>query len=172
MNITSNRRNWNDAPPIKCREETSASHWDVLNKDAKPESNHEEVTDYSPLRDTVQGTCLSSEVPRSWTSRKCEEQFRVKENEETTMWFWTGSTGHKGHLVQFSSVAQSCPSLRPHGLQHTRLPCSSPTPRVYSNSCALSRWCHPTISSSVVPFFSHLQSFPASGSFLMSQFFS
>ena len=62
-------------------------------------------------------------------------------------------------------------SLPPHGLQHTSPPCSSPTPGVYSNSCPLSWWCHPTISSSVVPFSSHLQSFPASGSFLMSQFF-
>ena len=61
-------------------------------------------------------------------------------------------------------------SLRPHGLQHTRLPCPSPTPGAYLNSCALSRWCHPTTSSSVVPF-SRLQSFPASGSFPMSQFF-
>ena len=61
-------------------------------------------------------------------------------------------------------------SLRPHGLQHTRPPCLSPTPRVYSNSRPLSRWCHPTISSSVVPFYC-LQSFPASGSFQMSQFF-
>ena len=57
------------------------------------------------------------------------------------------------------------------GLQHTRLPCPSPTPRAYSNSCPLSRWCHPTISSSVIPFSSHLQSFPASGSFPMSQLF-
>ena len=62
-------------------------------------------------------------------------------------------------------------SLRPHGLQHTRPPCPSPTPRVYSDSYPWSRWCHPTISSSVVPFSSCLQSFPASGSFLMSQFF-
>ena len=61
-------------------------------------------------------------------------------------------------------------SLRPHGLQHTRLPCPSATPRAYSNLCPLSRWCHPTISSSVVPF-SRLQSFPASGSFQMNQFF-
>ena len=59
-------------------------------------------------------------------------------------------------------------SLQPHGLQHARLPCPSPTPRAYSNSGPLSRWCHPTISSSVVPF-SRLQSFPASGSFPMSQ---
>ena len=62
-------------------------------------------------------------------------------------------------------------SLQPHGLQHTRLPCLSPTPGVYPNSCPLSRWCHPTISSSVIPFASCLQSFPASGSFQMSQFF-
>jgi len=63
-------------------------------------------------------------------------------------------------------------SLWPHGLQHARTPCPSPTPRVYSNSCPLSQWCHPTISSSsVVPFSSCLQSFPASGSYPMSQFF-
>ena len=72
--------------------------------------------------------------------------------------------------VQFShSVVSS--SLRPHGLQHARPPCPSPTPRVYSDSCPLSRWCHPAISSSVDPFSSCLQSFPASGSFPMSQFF-
>ena len=70
--------------------------------------------------------------------------------------------------VQFSHSVVS-KSLRPHGLQHIRLPCPSPTPRVYSNSCPSSQWCHPSISSSVVPF-SCLQSFPASGSFLMSQF--
>ena len=62
-------------------------------------------------------------------------------------------------------------SLRPHGLQHVRFPCPTPTPGVYSNSCPLSRWCHPTISSFVVPFFSCLQSFWASGSFQISQFF-
>ena len=62
-------------------------------------------------------------------------------------------------------------SLLPHGLQHARPPCPSPTPRVYSNSCPLSWWCHPTISSSVVPFSSRLQSFPASGSFQISQLF-
>ena len=62
-------------------------------------------------------------------------------------------------------------SLWSHGLKHFRPPCSSPTPRVYSNSCPFSWWCHPTISSSVVPFSSCLQSFPASGSFPMSQLF-
>ena len=62
-------------------------------------------------------------------------------------------------------------SLWPHGLQHTRFPCPSPSPRACSNSCPLSQWCHPTISSSVIPFSSCLQSFPASGSFLMSRLF-
>ena len=71
----------------------------------------------------------------------------------------------------FSSVAQSCPTLWPHWLQHTRPTCPSQTPGVYSNSCPLTQWCNPTISSSVVPFYSSLQSFPASGSFQMSQFF-
>ena len=61
-------------------------------------------------------------------------------------------------------------SLWPHGLQQARLPCPSPTPRACSNSCHLSRWCHPAISSSVIPFSSCLQYFPASGSFLVSQF--
>ena len=72
--------------------------------------------------------------------------------------------------VQFNHSVVS-DSLWPHGLQqYTRPPCPSPTPGVYSNSCPLSQWCHPTTSSSVVPFSSHLQSFPASGSFQMSQF--
>ena len=71
--------------------------------------------------------------------------------------------------VQFSCSVGS-DSLQPHGLQHTRLLCPSPTPRA-SNSCPSSQWCHPTISSSVVPFSFCLQSFPASGSFLASQFF-
>ena len=73
--------------------------------------------------------------------------------------------------VQFSCSVLS-DSLQPHGLQHTRLPCPSPTPRACSNSCPSSWWCHQIISSSVVPVSSCLQSFPASGSFPMSQFFS
>ena len=73
-------------------------------------------------------------------------------------------------LLEFSCSVMSDP-LWPHGLQHARPPCLSPTHRVYSNSCTPSRWCHPTVSSSVVPFSSFLQSFPASGSFPMSQFF-
>jgi len=72
--------------------------------------------------------------------------------------------------VQFSLSVMSN-SLRPCEPQHARPPCPTPTPRVHPNSCPLSRWCHPTISSSVVPFSSLLQSFPASGSFQMSQLF-
>ena len=78
-------------------------------------------------------------------------------------------------LSSACSVQLSCSvvsdSLQPHGQQHARLPCPSPTPGACSCSCPLSWWCHPTIWSSVVPFFSCLQSFPALGSFLMSQFF-
>ena len=69
------------------------------------------------------------------------------------------------------SVIQSCQTLGSHRLQHTRLPCPSPSPRACSNSCPLSQWCHPIISSSVIPFASCLQSFPASGSFPVSQLF-
>ena len=71
---------------------------------------------------------------------------------------------------QFSHSVVS-DSLRPHGLQHARLPCSIPNPEAYSNSCPSGQWCHPIISSSVVPFSSRPQSFPASGSFQMSLFF-
>ena len=72
--------------------------------------------------------------------------------------------------VQFShSVMSDC--LRPHELQHARPPCPSPTPRVYPNPCPLSQWCHPAISSSIIPFSSCPQSFPILGSFPMSQLF-
>ena len=78
-------------------------------------------------------------------------------------------------MISSSSALFSCSaisdSLWPYGLQHTRLLCPSPSPGVHSNSCPLSWWCHPTISSSVIPFSSYPQSFPASGSFLISQFF-
>ena len=72
--------------------------------------------------------------------------------------------------VQFSCSVES-DSLWPHESQHTRPPCLSPTPRVHSNSCPSSQWCHPTSSSSVIPLSYHLQPFPASGSFQMSQLF-
>ena len=77
--------------------------------------------------------------------------------------------------IYFRSVQFSCSvmsdSLRPYGLLHARPPCLSPSPGLYSDSCPSSRWCHPTISSSVIHFSSRLQSFPASGSFPMSQLF-
>ena len=69
------------------------------------------------------------------------------------------------------SVAQLCPTLWPHRLQHARIPYPSPSPGAWSNSCPWTQWCHPTISSSVISFSSCLQSFPASGSFLMSCLF-
>ena len=78
----------------------------------------------------------------------------------------TSSTGS----IQFSHSVMSS-SLQPHELQHAKLPCPLPTPETCSNSCPSSWWCHPTISSSVIPFSSHLQSFPASGSFPRSQLF-
>ena len=78
---------------------------------------------------------------------------------------------HTFSSVQFSRSVMSN-SLQLHGLQHAKPPCPSPpTPRAYSNSCPLSQWYHPTTSSSVIPFAFHLQSFPASGCFLVSQFF-
>ena len=87
---------------------------------------------------------------------------------------WTCTSWPDGRIIsmgnQFSPSVMS-DSLQPHGLQHARLPCPSPSPRVYSDSCPLSQWCHPSISSCIVPFSSHLHSFPASGSLPLSQFF-
>ena len=89
--------------------------------------------------------------------------------------FWLLTNFSKTSIINFSSVqfSRSVVSdlLRPHELQHARPPCPSPTPGVHPNPCPSSRWCHPTISSSVVPFSSCPQSFPASGSFQMSQLF-
>ena len=96
-------------------------------------------------------TCTHARVQEEWSFNNAQENTFI--------------------FSQFSCSVVS-DSLRPHGLQHTRLPCPSPTLRAYSNSCPLSQWCHPTISSSVVPFSSCIQSFPASGSFQMSHFFS
>ena len=75
------------------------------------------------------------------------------------------------NVIQFSSVSQSHQTLWPHGLQHASLPCPSWTPGSLIKLISINRWCHPTISSSVIPFSSWLQSFPESGSFQMSQFF-
>ena len=101
-----------------------------------------------------------SSQPRDWTqvSRIAGRFFTI----------WDTRKAFRRSSVQFShSVASD--SLRPHELQHSRPPCPSPTAAVYPNSCPLSLWCHLTISSSVVPFSSCLQSFPTSGSLQMSQ---
>ena len=73
--------------------------------------------------------------------------------------------------ICYLSIVQSCLTLQPHGMQYARLPCPSPSPRVFLNSSPMSQLCHPTISSSVIPFCSYFQSFSALGSFPMSQLF-
>ena len=101
---------------------------------------------------------------RDMTIEKTHEKvFNIMREKEITVMV-------RCHSIQFSHSVLS-DSLWPHGFQHARLSCLSPTPGAYSNSCPLRWWCHPTISSSVIPFSSHLQSFPVSGSFPMSQFF-
>jgi len=87
--------------------------------------------------------------------------------------FWKCWVKHISTLSEFFQFSRSVvsSSLQPHGLQHARPPCPSPTPKACSDSCPSRRWCHLTISSSFVPVSSHLQSFPASGSLKMSQFF-
>ena len=92
------------------------------------------------------------EEKRRWKWKHCDLLFVV----------WTTSDSYKWWMLSCSAVSNS---LWPHGLQHTRLLCPSPSPRVCSNSCPLRRWCHPTISSSVIPFSCSLQSFPGPGSF-------
>ena len=108
-------------------------------------------------------------LKKSKCKRNTDKYFRIKHKMPLVIWqilYWI-------YRLPWVSLVHSVmsDSLRLHGLQHTRLPCPSPTPGDCSNSCLLSRWCHPTISSSVVPFSSCLQSFPASGFFPMSQFF-
>ena len=88
----------------------------------------------------------------------------------TEKWTISCHVSKQGHHSQFSGSIVS-DSFPPHGLQHARLPCPLPNSGAYLNSGPLNQWCHPTISSSIVPFSSHLQSFPASGSFPVSQFF-
>ena len=100
-------------------------------------------------------------------SEQSTETQLLQGKESHHIWLWC----HKSS-VQFSSVTESCPTLRPHESQHARLPCPSPSPGVQSNSHPLSQWCHPAISSSVVPFSSHPQSLPTSESFPVSQLFS
>ena len=97
-----------------------------------------------------------NEALRVW--KDCNRRRGIIEAEELRQW------------LLFFSCSVVSDSLQLHGLQHARPPCPSPTPGVYSNSRPLSRWCHSTISSSVTPFSSHLQSFSGAGSFQMSQF--
>ena len=119
---------------------------------------------------------------KPWIPRPCRDAVRSTEAPRSTEVKFHGlcgmflnSWGKQLHLTTVGSVHFSCSvmsdSLRPHGLQQARPPCPSPTPRVNSTSCSLSWWCHPVISSSIVPFSSCLQSFPASGSFQMSPLF-
>ena len=120
-----------------------------------------------------QYSCLGSPMDRGAQSMGSQ---RVRLTKRLTLsprkYLSQMETKSPSSFVQISLVTQSCLTLYwPHGLQHARLPCPSPTPRAYSNSCPSSQWCHPAISFSVVPSSSHLQSFPASGSFPMSQFF-
>ena len=130
---------------------------------------------------------LSMGFPRqecwSWLPFPTPRDFRNQVTEPLSLaspalvgrFFTTSTTWEVQKWFQFNSVQFSCSavsnSLWPHGLQHTRPPCPSPTPGVYPNSCPLSQWCHPTISSSVIPFSSCLQSLQVSGSFQMSEFF-
>ena len=108
-----------------------------------------------------------SSWPRDWTWVSCVA------GRFLTIWATREALSAQVQTGQFRSVQSLSPAdfLEPHGLQHTRLPCPSKSPRGYSNSRPSRRWCHPTISSSVVPFSSCLQSFPVLGSFPMSQLF-
>ena len=119
--------------------------------------SHSIAVGSSWTRDWIHVPCIGRQTFNNWTTKD-------------TLLRNFPSYVHHGSVSQFSHSVVS-DSLGPHGLQHARLPCPSPTPRVYSNSSPLSRWCHPTISSSVIPFSSHLQSFLSSGSFPMNQLF-
>ena len=110
----------------------------------------------SDMTERLNWTELNKLTWKKTMTQRLEKQFQMHQN------YWS---------VQFS-CSLVCDSLWPQGLQHARLPCTSPTPRDYcSKSCLQSWWCHPIILSFVAPFSSHLQSFPASGAFPVSQFF-
>ena len=128
-------------------------------------------------------TCTRYHTPNMVTSEGLQQifyKYLSKTIEISILKAYRSQSELSGRWQRFSEIAFSSVlfshsvvsnSLQPHGLQHARPPCPSPTPRVHPNSCPLSRWCHPTISSSVIPFSSCPQSFPASGSFQMSQLF-
>ena len=106
----------------------------------------------------------------AWRISRTEEPGRLQSTGSQRVGNTWGNLAQHSTLSSQFSLSVVSDSLRPHGLQHARLPSPSPTPGAYSNSCPSSQWCHPTISS-WVPFSSRLQSFPASGSFPRSQFF-
>ena len=116
------------------------------------------------------------QTPRRESNESSKQICSCGENEAPKFsvkvyWVLWSTLAHLLLKILFSSVAQSCLTLQHHELQHARPPCPSPTPGVHSDSCPLSLWCHPAISSSVVPFSSCPQSLPASESFPMSQLF-
>ena len=125
---------------------------------------------------------LPTKPPSFWQDKVGEESLEKEVRQESMMtkFRWGRLTtgvpipalrlSALGLLLLMFSHSVGSGSLWPHGLQHARLPCPSPSPGDYANSCPLSQWCHPTISSFVVPF-SCLQSFPGTGSFLMSRVF-
>ena len=105
------------------------------------------------------------------TVRFCKQCYKITELQLLLQAMFFSRYMMRNVMARSFSFSSVTDSLQPHGLQHTRLPWPSPTPRACSNWCPLSQWCHPTISSSVIPFSSCLQSFPTWGSFPMSQFF-
>ena len=123
--------------------------------------------------EVVTKTILKKNKKEKWLSEEVlqitKKRRQVKGKGESGRYTQLNAEFQRISSVQFSQSVVS-DSLWPHGLQHARPPCSAPTPKVYPNSCPLNQWCHSTISSSVVPF-SCLESFPASWSFPMSQFF-
>ena len=125
---------------------------------------HEKITIQKDMY-TPMFTAALFTIARKWKQPRClsTDEWIKK------LWYFTHTHTMK-YSVQFSHSVVS-DSLWPHELQHTRPPCPSPTPRVYSNSCPLSQWCYSAIPSSVIPFSSCPQSLPASGSFPMSQLF-
>ena len=145
----------------------------------QPDDQQSEPKVESKKRDPVDGGVGNVVSRHSRKQRKSkgprqEAWVNLKAILDTCVWLMIGKKWPmlcpSKHSVQFSCSVLS-DSLQPHRLPHARLPCPSSTPGAYSNPCPLSQWYHLTISSSFVPFSSHLQSFPASGSFLMSQFF-
>ena len=135
------------------------------------------ITDKGPTRSRVNWYTWGENSPLFLSLNFTTDLLKVKNLEMKICFCFLIYYKHRWllHLYVDNSVQFShsvvADSLWPRGLQHTRPPCPSPTPKVYSNSCLLSWWCHSAISSSVSPFFSRIQSFPASGSFPMSQFF-